>query len=51
MIVGQIGNLRRIGNPPADVQTAAGVLVGARSRRINNPPQVTNLPHTRTKDR
>ena len=36
--VGQIGNLRRIGNPPAGVVRAAG-------RRISNPPQVANLPH------
>jgi len=40
MIVGQIVNLRRIGNPPAGVMRAAGW-------RINNPPQVTNLPHRR----
>src|SRR5450432_3980650 len=36
--VGQIVNLRRIGNPPAGITRAAG-------RRIANPPQVGNLPH------
>jgi len=35
---GQVVNLRRIGNPPVGVTHAAG-------RRINNPPQVHNLPH------
>ena len=36
--VGQVANLRRIVNPPAGVMCAAG-------RRINNPPQIANLPH------
>jgi len=38
-LVGQLVKLRRIGNPPARVTSAAG-------RRIANPPQVGNLPHT-----
>jgi signal transduction histidine kinase/ligand-binding sensor domain-containing protein len=41
--VGQDGILRRVGNPPAGVMCAAG-------RRIANPPQVNNLPHSRVRD-
>ncbi|HXB73512.1 MAG TPA: SCO family protein [Candidatus Acidoferrales bacterium] len=37
--VGQVVNLRRIGNPPGGLARTAG-------RRISNPPQVNNLPHT-----
>jgi len=36
--VGQVGNLRRIGNPPGPV---SGIFNGP----IANRPQVTNLPH------
>jgi len=36
--VGQVGNLRRIGNPPV---TEFGIIYGP----IANRPQVTNLPH------
>jgi len=35
----------RIGNPPAEVQSALEVLESASGRRISNPPQVANLPH------
>jgi len=38
--VGQVGNLRRIGNPP-------GVNPEITYRPITNRPQVTNLPHTK----
>jgi hypothetical protein len=37
--VGQVGNLRPIGNRPVSNS-------GINRRRITNPPQVTNLPHT-----
>jgi hypothetical protein len=37
--VGQIGNLRPIGNRPVSEYS------GFHTRRITNPPQVTNLPH------
>jgi hypothetical protein len=47
--VGQIGRgtpwVLRIGNPPVDLQGTLEVLVAASGRRINNPPQVHNLPH------
>jgi hypothetical protein len=44
--VGQVANLRRIGNPPARVpENVPEVLVTAGSRRIHNPQQVDNLPH------
>jgi len=38
--VGQVGNLRRIGNPPVNDS-------GINLRPITNRPQVTNLPHTK----
>jgi len=37
--VGQVGNLRPIVNRPVNNSEFSG-------RRITNPPQVTNLPHT-----
>jgi len=37
--VGQVGNLRRIGNPPG---VGSGITYGP----ITNRSQVTNLPHT-----
>ncbi|HEY6391975.1 MAG TPA: hypothetical protein VIX89_11900, partial [Bryobacteraceae bacterium] len=40
LIVGQIGNLRRIGNPPR-------VGFGITYWPISNRPQVTKLPHKR----
>ena len=48
--VGQVVNLRRIGNPPAAIwmvlpPARPGWLAAASRRRINNPPQVNNLPH------
>jgi hypothetical protein len=46
--VGQVVNLRRIGNPP--VASAADCLkIGTHiGRRISNPPQDTILPHKAT---
>jgi hypothetical protein len=47
-IVGQIGNLRRIVNPPRDAPASVPVvaaLPAPSGRRITNPPQVNNLPH------
>jgi len=52
-LVGQVVNLRRIGNPPAarfdepprGRQQMHGRLAAASRRRINNPPQIANLPH------
>src|SRR5450432_4065677 len=44
----QVVNLRRIGNPPAATGGEAantGGLAAASPGRINNPPQVGNLPH------
>src|SRR5258708_1767600 len=46
--VGQVVNLRRIGNPPVEPcgqATNASALAAASRGRINNPPQVNNLPH------
>jgi len=46
--VGQVVNLRRIGNPPAEYCGHGyqhGPLAAASRRRINNPPQIANLPH------
>jgi len=50
--VGQVANLRRIGNPPAALSRSATATVAKcwrlaahRGRRISNPPQVNNLPH------
>jgi hypothetical protein len=37
--VGQVGNLRPIGNRPVSNSVS-------NTGRITNPPQVTNLPHT-----
>jgi hypothetical protein len=39
--VGQVGNLRPIGNRPVNYSEF-------NARRIANPPQVTNLPHVPT---
>jgi len=41
---GRLFNLRRIGNPPG-VREPCARRVKAPGRRINNPPQVNNLPH------
>lgn len=38
ILVGQVGNLRPIGNRPVEYSAN-------RTGRITNPPQVTNLPH------
>jgi len=38
--VGQVANLRRIGNPPAGSTHNP-------DRRIGNPPQLDKLPHNR----
>jgi len=46
--VGQIGNLRRIVNPPARCGSEPPVIAALPAscgRRIANPPQVNNLPH------
>ena len=43
--MGQIVNLRRIGNPPALAPTSTAGLALEIGRRIANPPQVANLPH------
>ena len=42
--MGQVGNLRPIGNRPS-------ALVHDLRRRVNNPPQVANLPHNMTDPR
>jgi hypothetical protein len=46
--VGQVVNLRRIGNPPAAPCGQGGKREKNRCasrRRITNPPQIHNLPH------
>jgi len=46
-LVGQVVNLRRIGNPPAGgLCESSGVLIES-AGRIANPPQATSLPHKR----
>jgi hypothetical protein len=50
--VGQIGNLRRIVNPPCAMRQRASRVVNppaTRDRRIANPPQVSN-PMSLTSD-
>ena len=48
LIVGQIANLRPIVNRPAGVWCAPASYVLDSDRRITNPPQVNNLPHSTT---
>ena len=42
--VGQVVNLRRIGNPPGGGSHALGFVLTV-GRRVANPPQIDNLPH------
>jgi hypothetical protein len=43
--VRQLVKLRRIGNPPLGAAADCLRIDTRISRRINNPPQVSNLPH------
>ena len=43
--VEQVVNLRRIGNPPAEVPCKSSGVFGGSAGRIGNPPQIANLPH------
>jgi hypothetical protein len=50
-VVNQVVNLRRIANPPAAPGGQGcqhGLARCASRRRINNPPQINNLPHNLT---
>ena len=48
MNVGQVVNLRRIGNPPVGSGIRLEAVRCAPIRRIANPPQDTILPHKDT---
>jgi len=43
--VEQVVNLRRIGNPPAEVPCKSSGVFGRSAGRIGNPPQIANLHH------
>jgi len=48
VFVGQVGNLRRIVNPPGRCGSEPVILAAwcaDSGRRIANPPQADNLPH------